>query len=986
MVLEQEKLEQERIAREKALEQERLEQERIAREKALEQERLEQERIARQKALEQERLEQERIAQEKALEQERIERERTLEEERISQQKALEQERFEREHALEKQKIEQERTETETTLERQRLEKIELEKVQEQERQALEERKAKHTALELEKKTVVQDSLEKNLNTAHEKAVAEESRMTEVAHEEHFPPTREIGFVPLPTPAPLSTGTSTNISTEANKHEGEVHGPVTCENQADPSNKSPPSSFKKFRFTRNTPLQPYAASRSIRRPRTFSDTPQHLSLVILDSNAESQLHTEQSVDPDVKQVEAKESIQKEGDSNLMSEDKEDHVVKDFSKMNADSTVCPSSPLGPGRGRDRKRTEKKDTRRSSSNNSSSSESDSSSSHSSGSSSSSVEKAYSQPSRNDTSSLHIIETSKESISPTQMEISSENVQFSEDVPIKNNEAHPDNGLEESAMSEPEKSAECNSETPKAFSTRKISLSISKSSPGSTENDHELVSAGGRKRRWGSSTAVTAKKPSISITTDSLKSLIPDIKPALNQEAVMDLHPEDPIQSESEDEDKDHTDQELQICRTVTQIVNVENQENGQKEAKKRLDESEEEDIQDEKEIKTYDEDPSFSQTIDPPSPLHTRHEDEVNTVTPSDILIRRSISQQKIGVSITIDDPVRTSRQPSPPRGEVSNIVHVCNLVRPFTLGQLKELLSRTGTLVEDGFWIDKIKSHCYVTYSSSEEAVATRASLHGVKWPQSNPKVLRVDFCQQDELDFHKRLGSADRPGIGMQSQGLPSLLPERDQWAERERESGRRERTRAEREWDRDKVKEFGKTSEDKEAGAHRSRSRERRRKEREKSKEKKMEKKEKTEDPPAKLLDDLFRKTKAVPCIYWLPLTEEQYLQRQTARVERRKEREKQRKKDEEEAAELKKKEEENKERMRAAGGITVDRSEIEKDKIRDRDRARDRGRDRERDREADKRREGYRRPGGYGPPSGRRSRSRSDPRERRR
>lgn len=38
------------------------------------------------------------------------------------------------------------------------------------------------------------------------------------------------------------------------------------------------------------------------------------------------------------------------------------------------------------------------------------------------------------------------------------------------------------------------------------------------------------------------------------------------------------------------------------------------------------------------------------------------------------------------------------------------------VRPFTLGQLKELLSRTGTLVEEGFWIDRIKSHCYVTVS------------------------------------------------------------------------------------------------------------------------------------------------------------------------------------------------------------------------------------------------------------------------------
>lgn len=52
----------------------------------------------------------------------------------------------------------------------------------------------------------------------------------------------------------------------------------------------------------------------------------------------------------------------------------------------------------------------------------------------------------------------------------------------------------------------------------------------------------------------------------------------------------------------------------------------------------------------------------------------------SVTPSDTLVRRSISQQKSGVSVTIDDPVRTSRQPSPPRGKISNIIHVTNLVR------------------------------------------------------------------------------------------------------------------------------------------------------------------------------------------------------------------------------------------------------------------------------------------------------------------
>lgn len=42
------------------------------------------------------------------------------------------------------------------------------------------------------------------------------------------------------------------------------------------------------------------------------------------------------------------------------------------------------------------------------------------------------------------------------------------------------------------------------------------------GSTEGEQDSGAAAGRKRRWGSSTAVTAKKPSISITTDSLKVL--------------------------------------------------------------------------------------------------------------------------------------------------------------------------------------------------------------------------------------------------------------------------------------------------------------------------------------------------------------------------------------------------------------------------------------------------------------------------------
>lgn len=61
-----------------------------------------------------------------------------------------------------------------------------------------------------------------------------------------------------------------------------------------------------------------------------------------------------------------------------------------------------------------------------------------------------------------------------------------------------------------------------------------------------------------------------------------------------------------------------------------------------------------------------------------------------------------------------------RDPSPARNRASHVLYITNLVRPFTVLQLKGLLARTGKIVEeDGFWIDRIKSKCYVAYSTEE---------------------------------------------------------------------------------------------------------------------------------------------------------------------------------------------------------------------------------------------------------------------------
>ncbi|KAM6894407.1 apoptotic chromatin condensation inducer 1b isoform 5-T5 [Lycodopsis pacificus] len=574
----------------------------------------------------------------------------------------------------------------------------------------------------------------------------------------------------------------------------------------------------------------------------------------------------------------------------------------------------------------------------------------------------------------------------------------------------EAEPDS--ESSSAQQPPSGAEPeNSEgrleestTQKAFTARKISLTSSKTSPAATDGgagDPDTGTAAGRKRRWGSSTAVTTKKPSISITTDSLKSLIPDIK--VKQDAVVELHPEELQMSgdeESPDTSRGDQDKGLKIRRTVTQVVPGDSQENGQTNEEEEVHQTEKE-----KQRRTSRDKRKESVSEDAvETQISVKLEVEAKKVTPSDSLVRRSISQQKSGVSVTIDDPVRAARQPSPPHGKVSNIIHVTNLVRPFTLGQLKELLNRTGSVVEEGFWIDKIKSHCYVTYATTEEAVATRAALHGVKWPLSNPKVLSVDFCGQDELDIQKGILKPIKqeehvpPPSGPQPR-LPPLMPERDRdrehdrerdrggvagvrdlWAERQREMERRERARGEREWDRDKVREFARPGEE-EQQRSRSRDRERRRRDRAKSKERKTDKKEKGDEPPAKLLDDLFLKTKAAPCIYWLPLSEEQAVQRLLDRTERQKERERRRKEQQEE--EEKKREEERKERLKGRekdGSVTASVGAA--------GRGADRERDRGREREGDKKRDDGQRPRrpSVGAGSGRRSRSRSNPRDRRR
>lgn len=62
----------------------------------------------------------------------------------------------------------------------------------------------------------------------------------------------------------------------------------------------------------------------------------------------------------------------------------------------------------------------------------------------------------------------------------------------------------------------------------------------------------------------------------------------------------------------------------------------------------------------------------------------------------------------------DGPEESEKALTPPRNPPSDVLLITNLVRPFTLIQLKEMLQRTGNLQD--IWVDKIKSKCIAKVS------------------------------------------------------------------------------------------------------------------------------------------------------------------------------------------------------------------------------------------------------------------------------
>ncbi|KAI3794518.1 hypothetical protein L1987_37150 [Smallanthus sonchifolius] len=86
---------------------------------------------------------------------------------------------------------------------------------------------------------------------------------------------------------------------------------------------------------------------------------------------------------------------------------------------------------------------------------------------------------------------------------------------------------------------------------------------------------------------------------------------------------------------------------------------------------------------------------------------------------------------------------------PPSKTPTTSLRIDNFLRPFTLKAVQEFLGKTGLVVS--FWMDQIKTHCYVTYASVEEAIKTRNAVCNLQWPVNGGRLLMADFVDPQEV-------------------------------------------------------------------------------------------------------------------------------------------------------------------------------------------------------------------------------------------
>mmetsp|Transcript_28084 Transcript_28084/g.61478 ORF Transcript_28084/g.61478 Transcript_28084/m.61478 type:complete len:440 (-) Transcript_28084:150-1469(-) len=194
-----------------------------------------------------------------------------------------------------------------------------------------------------------------------------------------------------------------------------------------------------------------------------------------------------------------------------------------------------------------------------------------------------------------------------------------------------------------------------------------------------------------------------------------------------------------------------------------------------------------------------------------------------------------------VPLPVEEPVDQQREVPPSPRPASRFLRIDNFLRPFTKKQLLELLGETGTIADNGFWMNAIKTHCYVIYEDEKQGEATRNALYNLTWPKQHGKKLLVQYVSRMEAETAiDGEGTALPTHLSAPTKQAP-VLPDRTVV-----------------------------TTQQVQRTVHLTAP---------------LQKRPAQPPPPEPMptLDDLFRKTKAKPPLYWLPLTEAQIEEKRT-------------------------------------------------------------------------------------------------------
>ncbi|KAL5555931.1 hypothetical protein UlMin_038167 [Ulmus minor] len=223
----------------------------------------------------------------------------------------------------------------------------------------------------------------------------------------------------------------------------------------------------------------------------------------------------------------------------------------------------------------------------------------------------------------------------------------------------------------------------------------------------------------------------------------------------------------------------------------------------------------------------------------------------SITPKDA--SQSTPKRFTRVDSTTSEETPKERVVPPSPNPPTNSLRIDRFLRPFTLKAVQELLGKTGEVTS--FWMDHIKTHCYVTYSSVEQAIETRNAVYNLQWPPNGGRLLLAEFVDPQEVKT--RLETPPTPAASANVAPVvpspPALQPQ---------QSPRQPRLQPQH--------TPPVALPPPPPLSNPPQTRERLPLPPPPPLPEKL-------DPPIVTLDDLFRKTKATPRIYYLPLSEDQ-------------------------------------------------------------------------------------------------------------